>query len=298
MSARSHEHERLAAASLCSRRDPIILEGLFELVLDIVRIVGELHERGVIAGAAATGEPRIILRLPRIVEELHEHGVIAGAAATGEPRIILRLPRIVDELLVIADAAAASEGGIVLPRIVGELLVIADAAAAGECRIVRPASEGGIVLPRIVGELLVIADAAAAGEGRIVLARIVGVRGDDAVKGLTFGYVELVARTYDDCPRAELTGSQIFDLNSGVAFSLSRYDLKRFCVDIDAVIVRDCQHGLLRVGGCKRYGADGGGHDDGCCIFTHGTELLCGGTTSTVSLSCRGHILSLALRER
>src|SRR5262245_28050580 len=179
MSARSHEHERLAASSLCSRRDPIILEGLFELVLDIVRIVGELHERGVIAGAAATGEPRIILRLPRIVEELHEHGVIAGAAATGEPRIILRLPRIVDELLVIADAAAT-------------------------------------------------------GEGRIILSRIVGVGGDNTAKGLTFGYVELVARTYDDSPRAKLTGSQIFDLSSGVAFSLSRYDLKGFCVDIDA----------------------------------------------------------------
>src|SRR6516225_4910596 len=186
MSARSHEHERLAASSLCGRRDPIILEGLFELVLNIVGIVGELHERGVIAGAAATGEPRIILRLARIVEELHEHGVIAGAAATGEPRIILRLPRIVDELLVIADAAAA-----------------------GESRIVRPSSEGGIVLPRIVSELLVIADAAAAGEGwivlpagerRIVLPRIVGVGGDDAAQRLTFRYVELVARTYDDCP--------------------------------------------------------------------------------------------------
>src|SRR5262244_1056243 len=243
MSARSHEHERLAASSLCGRRDPIILEGLFELVLNIVGIVGELHERGVIAGTAATGEPRIILRLPRIVEELHEHGVIAGAAATGEPRIILRLPRIVDELLVIADAAAAGEG-----------------------RIVRPAGEGRIILPRIVGELLVIADAAAAGEGRIILPRIVGVRGDDATEGLTFGYVELVARTYDDCPRAKLTGSQIFDLSSGVAFSLSRYDLKGFCVDIDAVIVGDCQHGLLRVSACKCYGADDGGHDDGCCI--------------------------------
>src|SRR6516165_7945062 len=119
MSARSHEHERLAAASLCSRRDPVILEGLFELVLDIVRIVGELHERGVIAGAAATGEPRIILRLPRIVDELL---VIADAAATGEGRIIL--PRIVGELLVVADAAAAGEGRIVLPRIVRELCVI------------------------------------------------------------------------------------------------------------------------------------------------------------------------------
>src|SRR6516165_419926 len=161
MSARSHEHERLAASSPCIRRDPIILEGLFELVLDIVRIVGELHERGVIAGAAATGEPRIILRLPRIVEELHEHGVIAGAAATGEPRIVLRLPRIVDELLVVADAAAVGEGWIVLP----------------------------------------------AGEGRILLPRIVGVGGDDAAKGLTFGYVELVARTYDDCPRAKFTGT-------------------------------------------------------------------------------------------
>src|SRR5262245_29152577 len=118
MSARSHEHERLAASSLCSRRDPIILERLFELVLNVVRIVGELHEHGIVAGAAATGEARIILRLPRIVEELHEHGVIAGAAATGEPRIILRLPRIVEELLIIADAAAAGESRIVLARIV------------------------------------------------------------------------------------------------------------------------------------------------------------------------------------
>src|SRR6516162_6980990 len=133
MSARSHEHERLAAASLCSRRDPIILERLFELVLNIVRIV----------------------------DELHEHGVVAGAAATGEPRIILRMPRIVDELLIIADAAATGEG-----------------------RIVRPA-----------------------GEGRIVLARIVGVGGDNAAQRLTFGDVELVARTYDDCPRAKLAGS-------------------------------------------------------------------------------------------
>src|SRR5262245_42809352 len=198
MSSRSHEHERLAASSLCSRRDPIILEGLFELVLDIVRIVGELHERGVIAGAAATGEPRIILRLPRIVEELHEHGVIAGAAAAGEPRIILRLPRIVDELLVIADATATGEGGIVLPRIVGELLIIADAAAAGQARI---------ILPRIVGELLIVADAAATGEARIILARIVGVGGDNTAECLTFSDVELVARTYDDCPRAKLAGS-------------------------------------------------------------------------------------------
>src|SRR5262245_65724296 len=91
MSARSREHQRLAASSLCSRRDPIILEGLFELVLNIVRIVGELHERGVIAGTAATGQARIILRLPRIVEELHEHGGIAGAGGTGEARIRLRL---------------------------------------------------------------------------------------------------------------------------------------------------------------------------------------------------------------
>src|SRR5262249_34938875 len=129
------------------------------------------------------------------------------------------------------DAAATSEARIILPRIVGELLVIADAAAAGEARI---------ILPRIIGELLVIADAAATGEARIVLSRIVGVGGDVAAEGLTFGYVELGARTYDDCPRAKLTGSQIFDLSSGVAFSLSRYDLKRFCVDIDAVIVEDC----------------------------------------------------------
>src|SRR5262249_4731151 len=178
------------------------------------------------------------------------------------------------------------EGGVGLGGSVGDWGIIAEAAAAGEGGMVGRASEGRIVLPRIVGELLVIADAAAAGEGwivrpagesRIVLARIVGVGGDDAAKGWTFGYVELVARTYDDCPRTELTGSQIFDLNSGVAFSLSRYDLKRFCVDIDAVIVGDCQHGLLRVGGCKRYGADGGGHDDGCCTLTHGTDSYAGG---------------------
>src|SRR5262244_534424 len=176
MSARSHEHERLAASSLCTRRDPIIFEGLFELVLDIVWIVGELHEHVVVAGAAATSEARIIL--PRIVGELHERGVIAGAAATGEVRIIL-------------------------PRVVGELLVVADAAATGEARI---------ILARIIGELLVIADAAAAGEARIVLARVVGVGGNDAAEGLTFGYVELVARTYDDCPRAKPTGTEIFDL--------------------------------------------------------------------------------------
>jgi len=110
-------------------------------------------------------------------------------------------------------------------------LVIADAAATGE---------GRIVLPRIVGELGVIADAAATSEARVVRSRIVGVSGGDTAEGLTFGYVELVARTYDDCPRAKLTGSEIFDLSSDVAFSLSRYDLKGFCVDIDAVIVRDC----------------------------------------------------------
>src|SRR5215467_11013441 len=155
MSARSHEHERLAAASLCSRRDPIILERLFEPVLDIVRIVGELHERS----------------------------VVAGAAATGEVRIVLRLPRIVSELLVVTDAAATSEARIILPRIVGELLIVADAAATGEARI---------ILARIIGELLVIADAAASGEARIVLARVVGVGGNDAAEGLTFGYVELV----------------------------------------------------------------------------------------------------------
>src|SRR5262249_15796384 len=158
----------LAASSLCTRRDPIILEGLFELVLDIVWIVGELHEHVVVAGAAATSEARIILL--RIVGELHERGVVAGAAATGEARIILA---------------------------------------------------------RIIGELLVIADAAASGEARIVLARVVGVGGNDAAEGLTFGYVELVARTYDDCPRAKLTGTEIFDLSSGVAFSLSRYDFER-----------------------------------------------------------------------
>src|SRR5262249_41225305 len=171
------------------------------------------------------GEVRIVLRLPRIVGELHERGVIAGAAATGEVRIVLRLPRIVGELLVVTDAAATSEARIILPRIVGELLALTGAAAASEC-LFR--------LARIMGELLVIADAAAAGEARIVLARVVGVGGNDAAEGLTFGYVELVARTYDDCPRAKLTGTEIFDLSSGVAFSLSRYDFERFCVDIDA----------------------------------------------------------------
>src|SRR5262249_11158756 len=219
----------LAASSLCTRRDPIIFEGLFELVLDIVWIVGELHEHVVVAGAVATSEARIIL--PRIVGELHERGVIAGAAATGEVRIVLRLPRIVGELLVVTDAAATGEVRIILPRVVGEVLGVAGAAATGEALI---------ILARIIGELLVIADAAAAGEARIVLARVVGVGGNDAAEGLTFGYVELVARTYEDCRRAKLTGTEIFDLSSGVAFSLSRYDFERFRVDIDAVIVRDC----------------------------------------------------------
>src|SRR5262249_32106533 len=173
VSARSHEHQRLTASSLCTRRDPIILEGFFELVLNIVRIVGELHERGVIAGAAATGEARIILRRPRIVGELHEHLVIAGAAATSLARIVL-------------------------PRIVGELVVVAGAAAASVVRI---------VLARVVGELLVIADAAATGQARIVLPRIVGVGGDDAAEGLTFGYVEFVTRTYDDSSGAKLAGA-------------------------------------------------------------------------------------------
>src|SRR5262249_28753973 len=122
--------------------------------------------------------------------------------------------------------------------------VVANAAAAGEGRIVLRRA-------RIVGELLVIADAAAAGERRIILPRIVGVGGDHPAQRLTFGYVELVARTYDDCPRAKLSGSEISDLNGGVAFSLSRYDLKGFCIDIDAVIVRDGDGGLLRVSGCK-----------------------------------------------
>src|SRR5262249_45872658 len=163
-----------------------------------------------------------------------ELGVIAGAAATGEARIVLRLARVVgglDELGVIAGAAATSEARIILPGVGGEFVVVADAAAAGGARV---------ILAGIIGELLVIADAAAAGEARIVLARVVGVGGNDAAEGLTFGYVELVARTYDDCPRAKLTGTEIFDLSSGVAFSLSRYDFERFCVDIDAVIVRDC----------------------------------------------------------
>src|SRR5262249_26475510 len=262
VSARSHEHQRLTASSLCTRRDPIILEGFFELVLNIVRVVGELHERGVIAGAAATSEARIILRRPRIVGELHEHLVIAGAAATSQVRIVLA-------------------------RIVSELLVIADAAATGQVRI---------VLPRIVGELLIIADAAATGQARIVLPWIVGVGGDNAAERLTFGYVELVTRTYDDCPGAKLAGAQIFDLNSGAAFSLSRYDLKRFCVDIDAVIFGYCQDGLC-VSGCKRGDADGGAHDYRCCTLPHGTELLCGGTLSTISLTRRGRILSLAARE-
>src|SRR5262249_16920392 len=137
------------------------LEGLFELVLNIVRI------------AAATSQARIIL--PRIVGELHERGVIAGAAAAGEARIILRLPRVVGELLVIADAAAASEARVILARIVGELLVIADVAATGEART--------------------------------VLSRIVGVGADNTAECLTFSDVELVARTYDDCPRAKLARS-------------------------------------------------------------------------------------------
>jgi hypothetical protein len=173
---------------------------------------------------------------------LHEHGVIAGAAATGEGRIVLRRARIVGELRVIADAAATGEGRIVLPRIVGELRVVADVAAAGESRI---------VLPRIVGELRVITDAAAAREGRIVLSRIVGVGGNDAAQRLTFGYLELVARTYDNCPRAKLARTEISNLSCGVAFSLARYDLKGFCVDIDTVVVRDSNGGLLRVSGCK-----------------------------------------------
>src|SRR5262249_57232144 len=98
---------------------PIIFEGLFELVLDIVWIVGELHERG----------------------------VIAGAAATGEVRIVLRLPRVVGELLAVTDAAATSEARIILARIVGELHergVIAGAAATGEVRTgLRRAWVGG-----------------------------------------------------------------------------------------------------------------------------------------------------------
>src|SRR5262249_53181103 len=95
---------RLAGLSLCvgrgNGRNPIILEGFFELVLNIIRVVDELHEHGVIAGATATGQVGIVL--PRIVRELHEHVVIAGAAAAGEIRIVLS--RIVGELLVIADA--------------------------------------------------------------------------------------------------------------------------------------------------------------------------------------------------
>src|SRR5262249_33472877 len=181
-------------------------------------------------------------------------------------------------------APGARRSGMVVPRIVAELLVFADVAAA---------SEGRIVLPRIVGELLVIADAAATGESRIILSRIVGVGGDNTAKGLTFGYVELVARTYDDNPRAKLTASPIFDFSSGVGVSLFRYDLKGFCVDIDAVIVGDCEDGLLRVSGCKCCDADRGGHDDGRCIFTHGTDSYAG-ATSTVSLSGRGRILPLA----
>jgi hypothetical protein len=41
-------------ASLCTRRDPIILEGLFELVLNIVRIVDELHELSARRSSART----------------------------------------------------------------------------------------------------------------------------------------------------------------------------------------------------------------------------------------------------
>src|SRR5215471_360402 len=157
MSVRSPEAQKLAPLSLCTGRgngrNPIILEGFFELVLNIIRVV----------------------------DELHEHVVIAGAAATGQVGIVLA--RIVGELLVVARAAAAGDARIVLSRIVGELLVVADA-AGGEVRI---------VLPRIVSVSLVVADAAAAGEAWVVLSRIVGVGGDNATEGLTFGYVELVA---------------------------------------------------------------------------------------------------------
>src|SRR5205823_5188430 len=170
--------------------------GLLEPVLNIVRIVGELHEHGVIASAAATGEGRIVLRRAWIVGELHEHGVIAGAAATGEARIVLRRAR-------------------------------------------------------VVGELRGVADAAATGEGWIVLSRIVGVGGNDAAQRLTLGYVELVARTNDNRRRAKLARTELSNLSCGVAFALARYDLKGFCVDIDAVVVRDTNSGLLRVSGCK-----------------------------------------------
>src|SRR5215471_7559735 len=128
MSVRSPEAQKLAPLSLCTGRgngrNPIILEGFFELVLNIIRVVDELHEHGVIAGATATGQVGIVL--PRIVRELHEHVVIAGAAAAGEIRIVLS--RIVGELLVIADAAATGEPRIILPRIVG---VADDNAAEG-----------------------------------------------------------------------------------------------------------------------------------------------------------------------
>src|SRR5262249_51205460 len=62
-------------------RGAIVRGGVFEVV---VRGVGELHEHGVVARAAATGEARIIL--PRVVGELL---IVADAAATGEARIIL-----------------------------------------------------------------------------------------------------------------------------------------------------------------------------------------------------------------
>src|SRR5262249_29931784 len=138
-------------------------------------------------------------------------------------------------------------------------------------------------------------DAAATGQARIVLPWIVGVGGDNAAERLTFGYVELVTRTYDDCPGAKLAGAQIFDLNSGAAFSLSRYDLKRFCVDIDAVIVGYCQDGLC-VSGCKRGDADGRAHDYRCCTLPHGTDLLCGDSKHHLVNSRRAH--SIAGRAR
>src|SRR5262249_61763326 len=102
------------------------------------------------------------------------------------------------EWLLGAAAGAPGLVGFVLPRIVGELVVVAGAAATGE---------GRIVLPRIVGELLVIADAAAAGEARIILSRIGGVGADNTAQRLTFGDVELIPRTDDDCPRAKLARS-------------------------------------------------------------------------------------------
>src|SRR5262249_56030110 len=131
-----------------------------------------------------------------------------GRGGRGSGGLRWGLPGIGGELRVIADGAGTGEGRIVLARIVGELCVIADAAAAGEARI---------VLPRIV---------AAAGEARIIQPRIIGEGGDNAAQRLTFGDVELVARTDDDYPRAKLARTLISYFHPRLACSPSRNDLR------------------------------------------------------------------------